>query len=437
VDLRTLTNPKAGRPPTPPPPVISGDEQSKDNCWAKLKTPSKSERESTKPLSDRNRDRLGRPRLYNKFISPDDPKERRNRVPPFSRDIDRHNERNADRNIEIIMKQAAEQLNQGTITKAQYNTLIQEVLHMSEDQKLRAAQRKEQEIGMLVWEKSVSMDGTTISQGFGVGNDENSLRKEHPSILSRPPGQTGPRWQGPWHQPWAHPPPFPTGPHGFPTGPDGFRPLGPWQNHPRLFPGPIRPDYHSPFHGTFGPRMGPPPPMGPNGPIIMANGPMKPMVTSGPINPLGTGSSMGSIPPSLLVSNGPIRPEIAVKRSPPTSGVSNIVTSNLNNMNCSAKIENLDDSVNTNKNSGQLPQADPKLIEEIAKDTMKSINIDNVPREIRYYRNTGVVFMRWDDPRDIGFQDGARRIFIDGKDSIMCNFNDDYREFTYEGEVHK
>lgn len=60
-------------------------------------------------------------------------------------------ERNSDRNIEIIMKEAAEQLNQGTITKSQYNKLIQEVLHMSEDQKLRAAQRKERENKM--WDR--------------------------------------------------------------------------------------------------------------------------------------------------------------------------------------------------------------------------------------------------------------------------------------------
>lgn len=68
------------------------------------------------------------------------------------------------------MKQAAEQLNQGTITKAQYNKLIQEVLHMSEDQKLRAAQRKERE--SKIWDR----------------NDKGPRPKEH-GMHPRPPGK--------------------------------------------------------------------------------------------------------------------------------------------------------------------------------------------------------------------------------------------------------
>lgn len=426
VDLRTLTNPKAGRPSTPPPPLTC-HEKNKDS-WAKLKTSMKPDRDTPKPLSDnRNRDRLGRPRLYNKIgSSPEDQKEgRRIRGPPMGRDLDKHNERNADRNIEIIMKQAAEQLNQGQITKSQYNKLIQDVLHMSEDEKLKAAQRKEQEIGMLVWEK----DGPGGAQNFG--NDEN-IRKDHPGVHPRIPGPGGPRWQNPWHQPWSHGPPFPGGPHGFPGGPDGFRPMGPWQNHPRMFGGPMRPDFHPPFHpGGYNPRMGPPP-MGPNGPMMMANGPMNPM---GPINSLGP---MGS---GMIMGNGPARPDHASKRSSPNpTGATATNSGSVNSANVTtagATLETDKDGLSAVKNSGQLPLADPQVLEEIAKDTMKSISIDGTPREIRYYGNLGVVFLNWDEPRDIGFQDGTRRIIIDGKDSVVCSFNQDYKEFTYEGEIHR
>ncbi|OAD61193.1 Pre-mRNA cleavage complex 2 protein Pcf11 [Eufriesea mexicana] len=375
VDLRTLTHPKAGRPPTPPPPVISG-EDGKDG-WAKLKTPSKNDREKQpnntddkRDGRDRNRDRLGRLRLYNKL--PDDPKERRrtlsnedqdNRSGRRGRENDKP-EKNEDRNIEIIMKQAAEQLNQGSITKTQYNTLIQEVLHMSEDRKLRAAQRKEKEVG-------------DRASTFSPSGDKEMIRnKDHP--ITRNPN--GPRWQNqPWQQPgpWAHPPGPPYG------GPQGhfnseFRPVGPWQN-PRHF-GPMRPDYQ--YHGGFNHTIGPNPrlgpgimgPMGPNGPL-MSN-----LLPNGPIGPMG-------------MPNPPI--------------------------------------------SRELPPPDPKLLDEIARDTMKSINIDSIPREIRYYGQTGVVFMNWDDPREIGFQDGIRRILIDDKDTITCAFNDQYKEFIYEGEVHR
>ncbi|XP_016845564.2 uncharacterized protein LOC100121739 isoform X3 [Nasonia vitripennis] len=424
VDLRTLTNPKAGRPPTPPPPVIS-HEKSKDS-WAKLKTPMKSDRDPPKPLSDnRNRDRLGRPRFFNKIgSSPEDQKDgRRIRGLPMGRgDLDKHIERNADRNIEIIMKQAAEQLNQGQITKSQYNKLIQDVLHMSEDEKLKAAQRKEQEIGMLVWEK----DGPGGAQNFG--NDEN-IRKDHSGIHPRISGPGGARWQNPWHQPWSHGPPFPGGPHGFPSGPDGFRPMGPWQNHPRMFGGPMRPDFHPAFHpGGYNPRMGPPP-MGPNGPMMMSNGPM---------NQIGPMNSMGA---SMMMGNGPVRPDHAAKRnSPNLTGAAATNSGSVNSSNvttASATLETDKGALSAMKNSGELPPADPQVLEEIAKDTMKSINIDGVSREIRYYGNLGVVFLSWDNPRDIGFQDGTRRIIIDGKDSIICSFNEDYKEFTYEGEIHR
>lgn len=154
------------QPPTPPPPVISNDKDS----WAKFKTPSKSldsssrsdsfsRSQSSRLTSDRTRDRFSRTKFYNKQS---DDRGRRS----GGRDY----ERNADRNIEIIMKEAAEQLNQGTITKMQYNKLIQDVLHMSEDEKLRAAQRKERE--SKVWDRS----------------DKGLRMKEH-GMHPRPPGE--------------------------------------------------------------------------------------------------------------------------------------------------------------------------------------------------------------------------------------------------------
>ncbi|XP_076760472.1 pcf11 cleavage and polyadenylation factor subunit isoform X1 [Xylocopa sonorina] len=454
VDLRTLTHPKAGRPPTPPPPVISG-EDGKDG-WAKLKTPSKNDRDKQannaddkRDGRDRNRDRLGRLRLYNKL--PDDPKERRrtlsnedqdNRPGRRGRENDKP-EKNEDRNIEIIMKQAAEQLNQGSITKTQYNTLIQEVLHMSEDRKLRAAQRKEKEVGSIVWEKGVNLEITgpgDRASTFSPSNDKELMRsKDHP--ITRNPN--GPRWQNqPWQQPgpWAHPPGPPYG------GPQGhfnsdFRPVGPWQN-PRHF-GPMRPDYQ--YHGGFNHNMGPNPrlgpgmmgPMGPNGPL-MSN-----LLTSSPIGPIG----MPNPPISLSGMNGP---GMMMNNGPMTNLISNPSISSLNttrNVSPSSSSKyDLEDgdqnyttamTKNQNPHSRELPPPDPKLLDEIARDTMKSINIDSIPREIRYYGQTGVVFMNWDDPREIGFQDGIRRILIDDKDTITCAFNDQYKEFMYEGEVHR
>lgn len=335
------------------------------------------------------------------------------------------------------MKQAAEQLNQGLITKTQYNTLIQEVLHMSEDRKLRAAQRKEKEGGTVIWEKGINMD---IGAGdraatFSPSNDKEVIRnKEHPI----PRNPNGPRWQNqPWQTPWAHPPGPPYGPQGHFNS--DMRPIGPWQN-PRHF-GPMRPDYQ--YHGGFNHSMGPNPrlgpgmmggPLGPNGPImsnLLSNGPMGPMGPM-PNSPM----AMGCHP--MMMNNGPMT-NLMNPNIPSLASGRNL------SPNASAKYD-LDDNDQsyggtTVKNPGshnrELSPPDPKLLTEIARDTMKSINIDNIPREIRYYGQTGVVFMNWDDPREIGFQDGIRRILIDDKDTITCAFNDQYKEFMYEGEIHR
>ncbi|XP_016845567.1 uncharacterized protein LOC100121761 isoform X2 [Nasonia vitripennis] len=404
VDLRLL-NPalpkviaaQSIQPPTPSPPMISNDKDS----WAKFKTPTKSldsssrsdsfsRSQSDRSTSDRSRDRSSRSKFYNKQS---DDRGRRS----GGRDY----ERNADRNIEIIMKEAAEQLNQGTITKAQYNKLIQDVLHMSEDEKLRAAQRKERE--SKIWDRS----------------DKGLRMKEH-GMHPRPPG---PRWPPPWHQQWAHPPgPF----QGH------FRPMGSW--HPRFCGGPMRPDFHQ-FHAGFNPRH---PGMSPNVPPILPNGPINPL-TGRPMNPLG--GPLGPIPPGVIRGDGALL--MPNRRSPNSIGDDGSTWSNspfspnIGSTSDGKSMEQEEFSSSSNPNSDELPPADPNVLEEVGKDTTRSINIDDTPREIRYYGHAGVIFMNWDDPRDIGFQNGARRISIDGKDTVVCSFNDDYREFTYEGEVHK
>lgn len=465
VDLRTLTHPNAGRPPTPPPPIISG-EDGKDG-WAKLKAPiPKGPREKQTSSSDekrdrdRDRDRLGRPRLYSKL--PDDPKERRRTLSsddgdtrPTRRCRDSEKpERNADRNIEIIMKQALEQMNQGLITKVQYNNLIQEVLQMSEDQKLRAALRKEKEGTSIVWEKgALDVDRTP---SFSPSSDNEIGRGKKESQMSRN-ANSGARWQG--QQPWQSPGPWAHSANPFP-GPQGhfntdFRPVGPWQG-PRHY-APIRPEFNQ-FHGGFnqnmgpGQRMGPAMmgPMGPNGPMmpnLISNGPMGPMGMQNAQMPPGIPMSNMNGPGSMMMNNGAMPPPNVLSNPNIVAGPN--MSPNMPGRNISPNIGPKFDNIEGENDFGgtlvksqgphnrELPPPDPKILEEVSKDTMKSIKIDGQPREIRYYGETGVVFLSWDDPREIGFEDGVRRILIDDKDTVTCSFNGGYKEFMYEGEVHR
>ncbi|CAG9826753.1 unnamed protein product [Diabrotica balteata] len=70
-------------------------------------------------------------------------------------------------------------------------------------------------------------------------------------------------------------------------------------------------------------------------------------------------------------------------------------------------------------------------------DDVKSITIDSVSRDIRFYGETAVVFIRWDDPRELTFQNaGVRKITFNDKDSFVLNFNDDYKEVYCNGNSH-
>ncbi|KAF7987800.1 hypothetical protein HCN44_003663 [Aphidius gifuensis] len=481
VDLRTLTNPKAGRPPTPPPPVISAEENKAS--WAKIKTPTKNDRdkqsssdEKDKERSkDRNKDRISRQRLYNKLS--DDNKDRRRsfndddiRSNRRSRDNDK-SDRSSDRSIEIFMKQAEEQYNQGTMLQSEYHKIIQRCWQMNEEEKLKVAQRKEKEIGSIVWEKNIDIGNSSpdtssdINHRGGVNNRDNHGHNS---------GRNGPRWQHPWQQtgPWAHqvPPPLPFN--------NDFRPTGPWQG-PRGGFAPMRPDFNQFSHGfnaNMGPRINQNIMASMNGPLMSIN--------TGSTSTTTTATPPLSLPPLPPLAPPPLPPQIPSLVLPPPglnsmnninninnnnliNGPTNIIHSNNSNsggvnnihqqqinqiLSVQNDITNCDDltaGIVNNNNSNlhndiminndlrNVPSPDQTILNEIGKDTMKSINIDGVPREIRYYGQTGVVFMSWDDPREIGFQDGMRAILIDDKDTILCCFNEPYKEFIFDNEVHR
>lgn len=69
-------------------------------------------------------------------------------------------------------------------------------------------------------------------------------------------------------------------------------------------------------------------------------------------------------------------------------------------------------------------------------DDMKTIPIDNVPREIRFYGDRAVILMADDDPRSLGFAAGVRRVFLDNV-TVDLNIGNDYVDFLFDGQIHK
>lgn len=70
-------------------------------------------------------------------------------------------------------------------------------------------------------------------------------------------------------------------------------------------------------------------------------------------------------------------------------------------------------------------------------DNHRTINIDGIARDIRYYDDQAIIFLNWDDPREISFQSGSRRVIFDDKEVFMLSFNEPYREVCINGSYHK
>ncbi|KAJ9595834.1 hypothetical protein L9F63_012989, partial [Diploptera punctata] len=307
VDLRQLTPAVAvvtqtEIPPSPPPPPIISQP-------SPVPTSTSSQDSSLITLSSPKRS------------SPDREKE----------DID--SQRQEDINVDNIMIHADEQLKNGTISFPQYNTLLKQVIQLNELQKLREAQRRDQQENKENWERSgdSSIDGRfgDIDERFPAAHKP---RNPVPTSVPSPPEQSRP------------------GSGKFQSGQPGR-----WRT-PQFQPRP-------PFESE---------------------------VESGRMD------NRFRIAAPSLPPEQPQRP-----------------------------------------NSDELPPADPMLLDLIAQDTMKTINIDNVPREIRFYGDIAVAILAGYDPREIRFQGGSRRVSFDDRDSILLNLNDTYRDCIIDGNPHR
>lgn len=87
---------------------------------------------------------------------------------------------------------------------------------------------------------------------------------------------------------------------------------------------------------------------------------------------------------------------------------------------------------------GKSPDVSSEIVvDSVNQDDIKTINIDSIPRDIRYYDNTAIIFLNWDDPREISFQDGSRRVTFNEKDTYIFNFNEPDKDVLINGVTCK
>ncbi|KAL4702134.1 hypothetical protein ACJJTC_019410 [Scirpophaga incertulas] len=301
------------------------------------------------------------------------------------------------KSISIIMQQAKEQFDDGRLDKNQYNALMYQVLLLNEKLKLKEAKQREsfeasrrklkahiQEENQKVSPKSLNTFGDideriTPLPVFMDTPLEGQPKKSQDSDMrmnSMPPLDS---IDGPGSvMPMPMPPAMPI-----------FGPFNPAWRGPR----PRMDDFGSrrlrapipPFFRKFDKRVGPWPPFEPPRPII------PPL----PTPKLGTCQGVSPLVPYERTS------------SPPPLGAPNVL----------------------------IPPTDIRILEYIDQDPCKTIQIDGVPREIRFYDDTAVIMLGWDDPREIKFLPGCRRVTFDNKDSVVLSFNEGYKPVEIDDQV--
>ncbi|XP_059484388.1 uncharacterized protein LOC132201872 isoform X2 [Neocloeon triangulifer] len=325
-------------PPPPPPKIIIPEEL-------------KISPATVSPLANRRSgdfDSLGRPLLHLRLS--EESKERR-RTSSTSEDIDLRTlfaEMNDDgqdnsEKITMMIAQADEQLNNGTLNMTEYKTLLKEVVQLNEANKLREAKRRDEQENWSdpTWQDEDSR-GDNDPRNLDVDERYPSHRRD---FLQHHRGgrgfNRGGRWGGGdmrmgWDGGWQqNRMPFNRGPRGaFPRPPGDFGPRS-WNNQ-QGFPFP-------PMHPGMRPR--------------------------------------GSQP--------------------------------------------------------DLPQADPLELETARANFPRTIAIDGLNRDVRYYGDETIILMSYDDPRDISFYPAERAVEFENGFKVVMTIGAGPKDVMIRNSMHR
>lgn len=321
-------------------------------------------------------------------------KERRRTV--SSEDTDMRTENTDDfdaedhkKTISIIMNQAKEQFNDGQLDKNQYNTLMYQVLQLNEKLKLKEAKQRESlELSKRKLKAHTQEQNNTSPKA--IPNTYGDIDERVVPYIDAPSDSQGYikdsdmrmldtiEGQRPGLLPL--PPSMPLVPPYMPYANNWRGPRPRVEEYmPRRFRRPTPPF----FRGKFDKR-----------------GPRLPFDQRMPLQPLPA--------PQIGMCQGecPLLPYEKTEPPPPL-GAPGII----------------------------IPPTDYKVIEYIDQDPVKTIQIDCVSREIRFYGDTAVIMLDWDDPREIKFLPGCRRVTFDNKDSVVLSFNEPYKQVEIDDQV--
>lgn len=351
----------------------------------------------------KGKDRLGRNLRFNSFNEDTDFRLGN------ALELDTENDKDT---IKIIMSQAEENFKQGSMNKEQYNTLMFQVMQINERLKLKEAKQREslEESKRKLNKVHCSDDESETNIPLKNDNTFGDIDERITPIVYRPREPPFETPDVPIHEivPNAQdsdlrvnnqfhndmmPPVRPHMPDALLPRPP-MPPLFPVSSRPPMWRGPrSRTDD---FSGPRGSRLRVPPQ-----PFFRGKFDSRGPRNFEPLMPL-------PLPPPMLgmfIGDSPLEPYNRPD-SPPPLGTPGI----------------------------KIPPADNKILEYIDRDLTKTIEIDGISREIRFYGETAVVMLDWDNPREIRFLPGSRRITFDNKDSVVLMFNEGYTKVEVDDQ---
>ncbi|XP_074026105.1 pcf11 cleavage and polyadenylation factor subunit isoform X2 [Leptinotarsa decemlineata] len=366
------------RPPTPPPPIISSSESPTDSPKS----------ESPKSNLDAIRAKLANATNRDKILSKSFNKKRLRaledqdlRVPKVSSTTD------SPRKI-IISPEDEKIIKLGNLTKEQENLLLNKIIMQMEKNKLKEAKKKDKEESFNISLQPIS-DEEFISSDEEKGRvDKGQQEKSEPDLKPEPNKMK-------------------------PIAEESLIPFNDKDERLNVGPMPPQGDFMpGPFFPRDGREMrrfpGPPNWRGARGSRRFWENPPRM-----PVRPWNQPAPWRNLPPHQQQRDYPPQQFPQPTDFPPAPEEELPVSSDI-------------------EPKDHLPSG------VVNEDEIKTIVIDGVPKDIRFYGELGITFISWDDPRELTFQDdGVRQITFNDKECYVFALNHPYKEVLINGSLHK
>lgn len=405
-------------PPAPPPPIISKSDIAEESSWANYKKV-KSEEGSSGPLTEIFRRNI----VGKKERTPSTLFRSSNGLAEEIKESEQECEERSSANCNLIIKEAEQQLSSGNITFSQYNRMLKEVIAINEARKLQEALRKDESNEMVDNSEMIMLENADVSSYTTNTKQEPeyngpptpealSTLTDTPEIVDNEISKTEE--------------------YQFPKDVRNRRHYSP-EGQSRTF-----------NNDSYSQRFTSQPPIWDNRSSLQQNQTQIAAAQRSSWYMRGAPTQIGPTQTKqLLPRNNPTNfPLWAV---PPTSNCNptqvyyetNKTPNYRYGCNVPYKKSFIPPIRPPPTRRQDVPPSDLQVLEMIEKDTMRPIRIDGIVREVRFYGETAVIMLTWDDPREVMFQQGSRRLIIDDHEHFILHFNAPYRDCIIDGQLFK